>query len=148
MSPYTAVVVLSCYCLPLGGFLGRGHVKAQCALVLNSCRHGFRTFLRLLTFVVIFGMLAFVKLVFFIPPLMRAVENHMKKEHPEFQVSFFTWTGVAVIAYNMTLNVFKPCRQGRPALDVTLHTLTGETTSLLQQQKPGRPLVVNVGSCS
>ena len=79
-------------------------------------------------------------------------------------MEFITWPSLGIMAQCMVMNHFKPARQGAPALDVTLHTLhntlhtlepgsgggedTVSTVQLLDRVRPGRPLVVNVGSCS
>ena len=72
----------------------------------------------------------------------------MQKKHPDYITSHMTWTGLAIIANFITLDLFKHARQGKQAPDVTLYTLEGAAVRLLSRARPGRPLVVNMGSCS
>jgi len=65
-------------------------------------------------------------------------------------LKFFTSTDFIHMMFNMKLNdIWKTSTEGNPALDGKVYDLDMDRwVNLLSFAKPGRPLVLNIGSCS
>ena len=59
-----------------------------------------------------------------------------------------TYKGWESMCQNETCNYFKKVKLHSDAPNTTLHTLDGHECQLLDYMRPGRPLVLNFGSCT
>ena len=66
----------------------------------------------------------------------------------EFEDSLLSWTMLTTIVKHLSVDDFKIARLGKKAPNTTTYTLDGKKSALLDFSKPGRPFVVNFGSCS
>lgn len=102
-----------------------------------------------IVFCLIFLCLSVIKILTGVfPPLARAIDEKLKKKNPSLSLNHVNWTKVVCMTHFKTLDLFKPAVQGAPPVDVILHTLEGSIVHLMDRVRPGRPLVVNMGSCS
>ena len=72
----------------------------------------------------------------------------LQEKSPDFRMEYITWPSLSIMAQAKTKDFFKRARPGAKAFDLTLYTLDGDAVKLLDRARPGRPLVINVGSCS
>lgn len=100
--------------------------------------------------------LAFGKLLNLIPLCTKVLQKLFLKwtkcrVHPDdFWHTMFTTEMQNTLLYFLWRDVVKKARLGKSAINVPLHCLAGKNArrNLLDFQTPGRPLVINFGSCS